>query len=113
MTLEWLLIVAAIAALGASSVLVVQRVLDATADAPTSPEVLLIEADIAAARITSDFALAGALDRAPFEARCTAIAADFAAVVALAEWRGVQSDNPATPENEYRPERCHLDHRPQ
>ena len=54
MTLEWLLIVGAIAGLAASSVLVVQRVVDDTAEAPDDPRVRLLEADIAAALIADE-----------------------------------------------------------
>ena len=119
MTLEWLLIVAAIASLGAASFLVVQRVLEATTDAPVSAEVLLIEADIAAAQITSDFALAGTLDAAPFVDRCLDIAERFEAVVDSAVWMPLESeilDDPTTLRDESRPElpaRCHLEARPQ
>lgn len=116
MTLEWLLIVAAIASLGAASFLVVQRVLDATTDPPVSPEVLLIEADIAAAQITADFALAGPVDYLPFQDRCHDIATDFDAVVARAEWMPAQSavpDTPGTPGRPALPARCHLVARPQ
>ena len=54
MTLEWLLIVGAIAGLAASSVLTVQRVLDDTSEVPVDPLVRLLEADITAAFVAAD-----------------------------------------------------------
>ena len=53
-TLEWLLIVGAIAGLAASSVLTVQRVLDDTSEVPVDPLVRLLEADVAAAFVAAD-----------------------------------------------------------
>ena len=52
--LEWLLIVGAIAGLAASSVLIVQRVVDDTSEVPVDPLVLVLEADIAAAFVVAD-----------------------------------------------------------
>ena len=54
MTLEWLLIVGAIAGLAATSVLAVQRVLDDTSEVPVDPLVRVLEADIAAAFVAAD-----------------------------------------------------------
>ena len=53
-TLEWLLIVGAVAGLAATSVLAVQRVLDDTSEVPVDPLVRVLEADIAAAFIAAD-----------------------------------------------------------
>ena len=53
-TLEWLLIVGAIAGLAATSVLAVQQVLDDTSEVPVDPLVRVLEADIAAAFVTAD-----------------------------------------------------------
>ena len=53
-TLEWLLIVGAIAGLAATSVLTVQQVLDDTSEVPVDPLVRVLEADIAAAFVTAD-----------------------------------------------------------
>ena len=53
-TLEWLLIVAAIAGLAASSTLVVQRTLDSSVEIPGDVHVRLIDADIAAAQIAGE-----------------------------------------------------------
>ena len=54
MTLEWLLIVGAVAGLAATSVLAVQQVLDDTSEVPVDPQVRVLEADIAAAFIAAD-----------------------------------------------------------
>ena len=53
-TLEWLLIVAAIAGLAASSTLVVQRTIDSAVEIPGDVHVRLIDADIAAAQIAAE-----------------------------------------------------------
>ena len=53
-TLEWLLIVGAMAGLAAVSTLAVQRVLDNSAEVPVDPLVRVLEADIAAAFIAGD-----------------------------------------------------------
>lgn len=53
-TLEWLLIVGAIAGLAASSVLIVQRVLDDTSEVPTDPLVRLLQADVEAAFVAAE-----------------------------------------------------------
>ena len=53
-TLEWLLIVGAIAGLAATSVLAVQRVLDDTSEVPVDPLVRVLEADIAAAFVAAE-----------------------------------------------------------
>ena len=53
-SLEWLLIVGAVAGLAAMSVLAVQRVVDDTAEVPVDPLVRVLEADIAAAFVAAD-----------------------------------------------------------
>lgn len=53
-TLEWLLIVAAIAGIAATSVLIVQRVVDDATDVPPDPVTRMIDADIAAAVVAAD-----------------------------------------------------------
>ncbi len=89
-TLEWLLIVGAIAGLAASSVLIVQRVVDETAEAPEEPRVRLLEADIEAALIADE--ANEALEAGPpadylnFARRCTGLKSDFADVVEEADW---------------------------
>ena len=96
-TLEWLLIVGAIAGLAATSVLAVQRVLDDTSEVPVDPLVRVLEADIAAAFVTAD--AQSAFDESQldpllpqyadrgFLARCNPGVTDtFSDVVATAVW---------------------------
>ena len=117
MTLEWLLIVAAVAGLAAGSVLAIQNVLDESIDVPWRPEVQLIDADVAAAQIVAEAQQAEAADPdnyidAEFENRCmNDLPARFAAVVLHATWteRGdPDPDTLATP-----PPKCDVTHRPQ
>ena len=106
MTLEWLLIVAAVAGLAAGSVLAIQNVLDESIDVPWRPEVQLIDADVAAARIVADAQqaeLAAADDPAvtyddlEFEDRCEIhLPARFAAVVSDATWTQRGDPDPDT-----------------
>ena len=88
--LEWLLIVGAIAGLAASSVLIVQRVVDDSSEVAVDPLVLVLEADIAAAFLAAEAdtaALSPPYDDADFEPRCqTALKAAFSAVVDTAVW---------------------------
>lgn len=77
-TLEWLLIVSAIAGLAAGTVLAVQHVLDTSTDLPPRPGVLIVDAEIAAATATD-------------EASCKAIEGDFGDVVSSAEWDDMRS----------------------
>lgn len=85
-TLEWLLIVGAVAGLAAFSVLAVQRVIDDTSEVPADPLVRLLEADIAAAFVASDAQAdfdadaAGYVD-GNFSSRCNDIQSDFSDVV--------------------------------
>ena len=97
--LEWLLIVAAIAGLAASSTLVVQRTLDSTVEIPGDVHVRLIDADIAAAQIAAE-ATAWRLGLDPnqrsswdrdgdynhYEQRCGGLETAFDDVVATVEW---------------------------
>lgn len=72
-TLEWLLIVSDIAGLAAVSVLAVQHVLDDSTELPPRPEVLIVDAEIAAAKAAD-------------AAGCKAIEDDFSDVVNSAAW---------------------------
>ena len=85
MTLEWLLMVGAVAGLAATSVLAVQRVVDDTAEVPVDPLVRVLEADIAAAFVAADAdtaVLSQPYDPADFRQRCTtALLAAFGDVV--------------------------------
>lgn len=95
MTLEWLLIVAAVAGLAAGTVLAVQSVLDETIDEPVRPEVQLIDADVAAAFLATEAqeaaaaaqATGGTYDDTVFRDRCEIdLPQRFADVVAGADW---------------------------
>ena len=91
-TLEWLLIVSAIAGIAASSVLAVQIVIDDSTDRPARPDVRVVDAEIAAATVASEATevvrdnpgnylvyLAG---RNPgFEADCEEVANEYSDVV--------------------------------
>ena len=94
-TLEWLLIVGAIAGLAATSVLTVQQVLDDTSEVPVDPLVRVLEADIAAAFLAAD--AQAAFDDDPllytpavdqdFSGRCQpGISQSFSDVVASVVW---------------------------
>ena len=95
-TMEWLLIVGAVAGLAAFSVLAVQRVIDDTSEVPADPLVRLLEADIAAAFVASD--AQATFDQAVsdgnpfsyvdgnFSSRCTGIQNDFPDAVASTGW---------------------------
>ena len=105
MTLEWLLIVGAIAGLAATSVLAVQRVLDNTAEVPVDPLVSVLEADIAAAfaaAAADNAALSDPYNDAAFESRCQAApVAAFGDVVGTAVWTApvtIPADPPDYPD---------------
>lgn len=88
-TLEWLLIVAAISGLAAFTVLIVQRMVDSAADIPDDPATRLIDADVAAAMIAAE-ATATRLDpdyvESVFGARCDDLETSFADVVDNTTW---------------------------
>lgn len=83
-TLEWLLIVAAIAGIAGTSVLIVQRVVDDATDVPPDPVTRMIDADIAAARIAAEAQAAyvdslgsgPSYDDARFETQCENLSPD-------------------------------------
>ena len=115
-TLEWLLIVGAVAGLAASSVLIVQRVVDDTSEVPVDPLVRLLEADIEAAFVASEAQAAfdAALSaRNPssyvdgnFSSRCTDVQTDFGDVVANTDWTPpADSGTPANLDDDV-PARC-------
>ena len=100
-TLEWLLIVGAVAGLAATSVLAVQRVVDDTSEVPVDPLVRVLEADIAAAFIAADATAWRAAitdpsdvifldpteDYADFKSRCGDLEVTFDDVVREAEFK--------------------------
>ena len=89
-SLEWLLIFAAIAGLAATSTLIVQEVLDSSSELPADVEVRVIDAEIASAELAgeaNEAALAGAFVEADFERRCrTDLSNSFDDVLASASW---------------------------
>ena len=90
MTLEWLLIVALTATLGAVTSVIVQRVVDDEIEVAEDPAVRFIDADIRAAEI-ADAANAAAVlagyDDDVFAHRCeTQLVSNFARVIASATW---------------------------
>ncbi len=90
MTLEWLLIVALTATLGAVTSVVVQRVVDSEVEIVGDPAVRFIDADVRAASI-ADAANAAAVlagyDDDVFAQRCgTQLVSDFIRVIASANW---------------------------
>lgn len=95
-TLEWLLIVAAIAAVAGTSVLIVQRVVDDAADVPPDPWTRMIDADIAAAEIAHEAQQAfnesqnsgTAYDDNDFETQCESLEVRFDDVVEPSGGRG-------------------------
>ena len=102
MTLEWLLIVGLIAGLAASTALIVQRVVDDTAEVPVDPLVRLIEADVEAAFIAAE--AQSVFDAAPgsystsvddgYKSRCdTSIPAAYSDVAAGAAWSSPSDPN--------------------
>lgn len=99
-TLDWLLVLAAIAGIAAASVLAVQRVLDDETDIPTNPAARLVEADVAAAIVMHEaleLAIDGYYDAGAeivFRNRCEQIADSFSDVVESATWNWNQNWTP-------------------
>jgi hypothetical protein len=92
-TLEWLLVVSAIAGIAAGSYLAVERALETEILRPAGPAARLVAADVAAAVVVNDavdLAVAGfdpeTWDDSAFRARCEGIAGDFSDVVVMARW---------------------------
>ena len=69
-TLEWLLIVAAVAGLAALAVVLVQNVVDDTAEQISGSSARLTAASVASAEITADAATASADDHTELKAKC-------------------------------------------
>ena len=103
-TLEWLLVVGAIAGLAASSVVIVQQVLDDHSEVPADPLVRMLEADVAAAWVAAEaqaaFDARAIVPYTPavddvFANRCDGVEGDFSDVVAA---RSTGWDSPAGPD---------------
>ena len=91
MTLEWLLIVGAVAGLAASTVLIIQRVVDDTSEVPVDPLVRLLEADVEAAFIAAEAQAAFDADPSAYvdsgyASRCTGLQTTYPDVVSSAGW---------------------------
>ena len=104
-TLEWLLIVGAIAGIAAGSVLAVQRVVDNSTDRPAQRDVRVIDAEIAAASVAQEAteeeqanpsAYTGPRNL-EFENRCAAVATEFNDVMDPANFDWVRPVYNATP----------------
>ena len=112
MTLEWLLIVGAVAGLAATSVLAVQQVLDDTSEVPVDPLVRVLEADIAAAFVAAE--AQAAFDEDPtlyvdqdFSGRCQPGVSDaFSDVVASVTWAPPDPNGTPTDLTDDEPAKC-------
>ncbi|MCY3618173.1 MAG: hypothetical protein OXH54_05820 [Acidimicrobiaceae bacterium] len=120
-TLEWLLVVGAIAGLAASSVVIVQQVLDDHSEVPDDPLVRMLEADVAAAWVAAEAQEAfdttpGGYDAAvnrSFVDRCDGVAADYGDVVAAGTAVWVSPAGPdGVPSSDDEPARCTVDPQP-
>ena len=91
MTLEWLLIIGAIAGLAAVSVLAVQNVIDDSTDLPPRPDIRIIDAEIQAAQVASDATedmknTPHSYSNSGYSTRCAAIPGSYPDVVTAAVW---------------------------
>ena len=92
MTLDWLLVLAAIAGIAGVSVLAVERVVDRETRLPADPAGRLVAADVTAAVVMNDaleLAIDGLYDpdaNVVFRERCEAIDETFDDVVEDADW---------------------------
>lgn len=108
--LEWLLIVGAVAGLAAVSALAVRGVLDDSTDHPARPDVLIVDAEIAAAAVAGEATELmednpsgySALNSA-FSDRCTNIAIQYSSVIA-----GTPVWTPPQPGTPVKPAKCAL-----
>ena len=94
--MEWLLLVAAMVGVGATSALIVERVVSTSSEVPADIEVLAIGAEIEASVIEEranrqfatdpdDYNAKPRIDRR-YQQECTALKSDYSAVVRKAEW---------------------------
>lgn len=120
MTLEWLLIVAAIAGVAAFSVLAVQRIVDDTTERPPPDEVRIVDAEIEAAKVAHDANLftpdgvdylTSSPENVEFQRRCEIeVPSRFTDVVASGDWRPPKAEtDPDT--DPYEPAKCILKRR--
>ncbi len=110
MTLEWLLIVGAIAGIAASSVLAVQIAIDNSTDLPDRPDVRVVDAEIAAATVASEATADVRANPSDYDAymndrnsgfltRCQEVANEYSDVVEVpADWEPPMTTPPPDPE---------------
>ena len=121
-TLEWLLVVGAVAGLAASSAVIVQQVLDDHSEVPADPLVRMLEADVAAAWVAVEAQAAFNDDPSAYTSdanrrfadRCAGVSVDFGDVVAdaTAVWVGPdQGFDPGDPLDDT-PAQCTVNPRP-
>ena len=94
MTLEWLLIIAAIAGLAAVSALAVQRAIDDSTDLPPRPDVRVVDAEIEAAQVAHE---ANEDEKANptgvvSDVDCRAVATKYSDVVRFNSWTAPDYD---------------------
>ena len=97
--MEWLLLVAAMVGVGATSALVVERVVSTSSEVPADIEVLAIDAEIEAAaieeRANRDFttdpdaylAYSNKQIKRRYKGPCQNVASDYSAVIRRAKWK--------------------------
>lgn len=103
--LEWLLIVGAVAGLAAVSALAVRGVLDDSTDHPARPDILIVDAEIAAAAVAGEATEvmednpSGYSDllNSAFSDRCDNIASQYSSVIAGTSWTTPQPGAPVKP----------------
>ncbi|WP_419946563.1 hypothetical protein [Candidatus Poriferisodalis sp.] len=110
-TLEWVLIFGAIAAVAAGTSLAVQRVVDSSTDVPDDPLVRVIDADIAAANVAAEAqaAFGASYDDEEFADRCTAIGQAFSDVVNTTGWTTPDDNGTPSDESDDVPASCQVE----
>ncbi|WP_419847690.1 hypothetical protein [Candidatus Poriferisocius sp.] len=116
MTLEWLLIVAAIAGVAAFSVLAVQRIVDDTTERPPPDDVRIVDAEIEAAKVAHEAndifenSHASYVDSV-YETRCIAVGQRFSDVLdsSAIVWSKPEQEQPGTPPVPAEKAKCILD----
>ncbi|MCY4176537.1 MAG: hypothetical protein OXD37_09465 [Acidimicrobiaceae bacterium] len=90
-TIEWLLILAAVAGFAAVSAVAFQRILNSVVDQPVDPSVRVLQAEARAAEIEAEGRRGTPNQDAVLMQRCAAIAQEFPDVIKSATWE--ESDN--------------------
>ena len=120
--MEWLLLVAAMVGVGATSALIVERVVSTSSEVPADIESLAISAEIEAAAIEEaasrkfaidpeEYGSAPRFDR-PYKRACEALESDYSAVVRKAKWKKPEEgDDTADPPEPAVSAKCKLTRR--